>query len=377
MKHPKKLMALAALFVVAFALFWPGLAPNLDTPPQLYLHHSASYGSDTGGGNVVGIEPYMEPLDYATPDRFKQKLSGYLDAAQTKGWIKNNTIILLPEHLGTWLMATDQKNRVYSANNTASAMLPIILGNLSAFLKNYYIFENDDMAGASVIRAQTQQTAAAVLAVYSALAKDYHVTIVAGSQALMTPGVYPGSLSYGHGPIFNASFVFGPDGKPQNDAIRKVHPIPSETGFTQASSVEFLPVFETKGPTIGVLVCADSWFDDTTKRLADQGADLLLVPSFLEGTRWDEPWQGYVNDPPPDDGWRGDIGVITEGEAWVKHALPARAKKHGIKWGMNVFLKGDLWGMKGYGHALILENGKTHVGLAREDQAALYNLWLN
>jgi Carbon-nitrogen hydrolase len=375
--HPKKILALAVLIGAAFAVFWPGFTPDLSSPPALNLEHSASYGTNTGRGNVVGIEPYMVPLDYASPARFQQKLAGYFDAAQEKGWLGDNTIVLLPEHLGTWLMATNQKSRVYSASTTTSAMLPIITGNLTAFLKNYYIFDNPDMAGASVIRAQTRQTADAILAIYSALAKKYAVTIVAGSQALMTPGVYQDSLSYGHGPIFNSSFVFGPDGRPQIDAIRKVHPIPSEIGFTQASKAEYLPVFKATNHTIGVLVCADSWFDDTTRSLASQGADLLLVPSFLEGTTWDEPWQGYVNDPPPDDGWRANIGVITEGEAWVKHALPARAKKHGIKWGMNVFLKGQLWDMKGYGHAIILENGITHVGAAREDKAALYNLWLN
>jgi len=376
-RHPKKLIFLAVLIGAAFYIFWPGFTPALNQPPALHLTHSQSYGTDTNTGNVVGIEPYMEPLDYATAARFQQKLTGYFDAAKSKGWLGTDTIILLPEHLGTWLMAANQKTRVYNAENTASAMLPIISSNIPAFLKNYYIFDNPDMNTASVIRMQTRQTADAVLTVYSALAKKYGVTIVAGSQALMTPGVYPDSLSYGHGPIFNSSFVFGADGKPQIDAIRKVHPIPSETGFTDASNAEFLPVFKTANRTIGVLVCADSWFDDTTASLASQGADLLLVPSFLEGTPWDAPWQGYLNDIPGVDNWQKDIGQISEGDAWVKHALPARAKKHGIRWGMNVFLKGNLWGMKGYGHAIILENGTTHVGKASEDEAALYNLWLD
>ena len=376
-RHPKKLISLAVLIGAAFYMFWPGFTPDFSNPPSLYLHHTKSYGTNTGAGNVIGIEPYMEPLDYATPDRFKQKLTGYFDAAMENGWIGADTIILLPEHLGTWLMATRQKSRVYNASTTVDAMVPIIAGNLAAFAKNYYIFDNADMSSASVIRMQTQHTADAVFKVYSALAKKYGVTIVAGSQALMTPGIYPDALSYGHGPIFNSSFVFGPDGKPQIDAIRKVHPIPSETGFTDASNAEFLPVFKTANRTIGVLVCADSWFDDTTASLVSQGADLLLVPSFLEGTPWDAPWQGYLNDVPGVDNWQKDIGQISEGDAWVKHALPARAKKHGIRWGMNVFLKGNLWGMKGYGHAIILENGTTHVGASDHTGAAIYNLWLN
>lgn len=375
-RHPKKLMVLAVLIVAAFYLFWPGLTPDLSKSPSLYLNHSNSYGTNTGDGNVVGIEPYMDPLDYATPTRFKKKLTGYFDAARESGWIQAGTIVLLPEHLGTWLMAANQKTRVYEATNTESAMLPIISSNLPSFFKNYYIFDNPDMNAASVIRMQTRQTADAVLSVYSALAKEFNVTIVAGSQALMTPGIYPNSLSYGHGPIFNSSFVFGPDGTPQIDAVRKVHPVPSETGFADASQSGFLPTFKVGTHTLGVLICADSWFDDTTGTLASQGTDLLLVPSFLESTPWDMPWQGYVNDTPATEDWQQDVGQITEGEAWLKHALPARAKKYGIKWGMNVFLKGNLWGKKGYGHALILENGITHVGASDHTSAAIYNLWL-
>lgn len=194
----------------------------------------------------------------------------------------------------------------------------------------------------------------------------------------MTPGAYPDSLSYGHGPIFNAGFVFGPDGSAQNDAIRKVHPIPAETGFTTASKPEFLPTFNlASGQKLGVLICADSWFEDTTDFLANEGVDIVLVPSFLSNTPWDAPWQGYLNDTPQADNWRQDVGKITEGEAWVKYALPAQLARNNIRWGMNVFLKGQLWGQKGDGRAIIIENGDLHVGEADADTPAIYNLWLN
>jgi len=375
-RHKKKIGFMAALLWAAIYFFWAGFAPDLSEPSRLFLNHTESFGSDSGRGNVVGIEPYMQPLDYATPARFKAKIAGYLDAARGKGWIKADTVVLLPEHIGTWLMTVNQGSRIYSAANAQRAMLPIIASHLPAFLKNYYIFDNKAKAQATIIRAQTRTTADAVLRIFSELAKEYSITIVAGSQALMTPGVYPDSLTYGHGPIFNSSFVFSPDGQAQIDAVRKVHPIPSETGFTQASLADFLPVFEGPHRKFSVLICADSWFDDTNTLVAERGAELLLVPSFLEGTAWDTPWQGYLNDGPPDGIWRADIGKISEGDAWIKYALPAQAKKHGIKWGMNVFLKGKLWEWEGFGRAIILENGVTHIGKAREDEAALYNLWL-
>ncbi|MFC4348229.1 nitrilase-related carbon-nitrogen hydrolase [Kordiimonas lipolytica] len=375
-RHKKKLIALAVLVAAGFYLFWPGLKPNLSEAPALHLKVTASYGTDTGSGNVVGIEPYMEPLDYATPDRFQAKIDGYLAAAKQKGWLKPGTIVLLPEHIGTWLLAAGQGNRVYDASSSSEAMLPIITHNLPQFLKNLFIFDDPDNTSAALIRTRTRASADAQLKVYGALSRKYDITLVAGSSALMTPGVYPDSLSYGHGPIFNAGFVFGPDGVPQEDAVRKVHPIPSETGFTTGSKPEFLPTFSLADYKFGVMICADSWFDDTTSYMAGEGVELLLVPSFLTDTMWDAPWQGYLNDAPPGDAWKADIGKITEGEAWVKYALPAKAERHGIQWGMNVFLKGSLWDLKGSGRALILEGGTLHIGEGGDDGAALYNLWL-
>lgn len=375
--HPKKIFALVTIIVAGVWLFWPGFAPDLSGPPKLHLGVSESFGTDTGAGNVIGIEPFMEPLDYATPARFQAKLDGYLKAAADKGWVGENTIVLLPEHIGTWLIATNQQSRVYSASTTDAAMRPIIMGNLPQFLKNLFIFDGTDKITAAVIRTRTRVSADAQYRVYSALARKYGVTLIAGSSALMTPGVYPDGLSYGHGPIFNAAFVIGPDGQPREDAVRKVHPIPSEVGYIKASKANYLPHFETKDRQIGVLICADSWFADTTRFLADQGIDLLLVPSFLEGASWTDPWQGYVGDEPADDTWRDDVGKITEGEAWQKYALPAKAKAFGIRWGMTVFLKGNLWGHKGSGRALILENGVPHIGKGGNDGATLYNLWLH
>lgn len=324
----------------------------------------------------MGVEPYMEPSDYSSADHFEAKLNGYLQEVKSRGWLKDNTIILFPEHLGTFLMAANSGSRVYSASTTDSALRPLVAANLLTFLKNYFIFDDADNFTAAAIRTQSSQVADIARAVYGHLAQKYGVTIVAGSQALMTPGVYPNSLSYGHGPIFNSSFVFAPSGKAQLDAVRKVHPTLSETGFTRASNAEFLFPFDHTTHSFGVLICADSWFEDTVDSLASQGARLLLVPAFLDNTAWDEPWQGYLNDLPEHSEWKKDVGKITEGDAWIKYALPFHAKRADVLWGMTVFLKGTLWQHRGDGRAIILEDGFVHIGKSDEKGAALYNLWL-
>ncbi len=377
MKYKKTLLFLAVTTVAAFYLVWPGFTPKLPPAPNLHILHTESYGKNSGYGNVVGIEPYMEQLDYATPASFKAKLDGYFSEAVKNGWFADETIVLLPEHIGTWLAYSNSGSRVYEANSASAAALPIVFSNLFQYLKNIFIFDEKDNISAAFIRTQTQKTAAIINDIFGELASKYNVTIVAGSTALMTPGVYPNRLSYGHGPIFNTSFVFGPDGKAQNDAIRKVFPILSEAGFTQASSAEYLPTFKTNHHKFGVMICADSWFNGPSSYLKKEGVDLLLVPSFLSNADWNSPWHGYTaGTHSKNAAWKQDVNQITEGEAWIKYALPAQMKKHDIKWGMNVFLKGRLWGEHGDGHALIIENGTLHIGKTGSEGAAIYNLWL-
>ncbi len=372
----KRLGKTAFLLAVAFAaasfVFWPGFRPNLDHPPILHLTHSESFGENTGAGNVVGIEPVMEPLDYATPERFKAKIAGYLNEAQEKGWLNANTIVLLPEHLATWLVATDMGARVYSADDSTLPLIRILASEPVEALKSLFIFDDADPWAAALFRARADILSENIQHVFGGLAKEYGVTLIAGSAALMTAGIYDEGLSYGHGPIFNASFIFGPDGLPIEDAVRKSHPIPSEQGFIKSFPAKAQPVFTLGDLEYAVLICADSWFDD----MYPPAAELILVPAFLTGATWDTPWAGYVGDEPAGDNWRADIGNITEGEAWVRYALPAKAKARGIVDGMTVFLKGSLWGARGDGRALILQDGTLHTGEAGPSEAAIYNLWL-
>lgn len=359
-------------------LFWPGWP--VDRAPSIAPHpviHTQSWGQNSSEGNVVGIEPVMTPMDYASEARFEAKLSTYLELAASRDWISNNTIILLPEHIGTGLITVNQSSRAYSKTFSFDAGLIIITRHLIEFAKNYFIFKDPDNLTAALIRTRTRASADAQMRVYSGLAKKYGVTLVAGSSSLMTPGLYKDSLSYGHGPIFNAAFVFGPDGRPQNDAIRKVQPSSEEAGFTKASNARFLPVFDLPNTRkAGVLIGIDSWFDNTVDYAAGQNADLLLVPSFLSNKPWDAPWEGYRVAKPENEGWREDVGTITEEEAWIKYGLPAQAERHGIRWGMTVFLKGELWGQRGHGRALVIEDSQLHIGTADENTPAVYNLWL-
>ncbi|WP_191253216.1 nitrilase-related carbon-nitrogen hydrolase [Kordiimonas sediminis] len=319
----------------------------------------------------------MEPLDYATAERFQTKLDLYFRRAKKEGWFQKNTIVVLPEHIGTWLVASDQKSRVYNASTLTSASSYIAAWHPLQILKNLIIFDQEDKkVEAALFRSRSSEMAKMQYDIFGELAKKYQITLVAGSSILMTPGVFDRTLSYGHGPLFNAGFVFGPDGKPMVDAIRKVHPVTDEVGLIRRGVADYLPTFSASEINFAVLICADSWFADTYGAVKSASPDIIIVPAFLSDQSWEMPWQGYRDDQPAFDGWKADVGRISEGEAWQTYTLTQPDHTKIAEYGMTVFLKGTLWDIKGSGRALIKQGDTQHVGQNGDDGAALYNLWL-
>ncbi len=78
-------------------------------------------GEDTGSGNLLGIQPYMTPADYASEERFHEKLDGYLRRGHEAGFVGEKTVVVFPEYLGAWLVAIGEKESVRSARTVAEA----------------------------------------------------------------------------------------------------------------------------------------------------------------------------------------------------------------------------------------------------------------
>lgn len=79
----------------------------------------------------------------------------------------------------------------------------------------------------------------------------------------------------------------------------------------------------------------------------------------------------------PTDIDKTDIGKITEYEAWKKYSMLGRIQEAGIKTGVNVFLRGELWNLGTDGHTLIWCNNKVQELAAPNDKTgSLINVWL-
>ncbi len=348
-----------------------------DSPSDLCLEDVIAYGDDRGRGNLLGVQPFMFPADYASEERFLLKLDGYLEAARREGWLNERTIVVFPEYLGTWLVVAGEKEQIYRARSIAGAMRVVVLSNLFSLLPGLWSAQAADRLRYALFRMKAARMAAIYHRVFSRLAARYAVTIVAGSIVLPSPQVRDGRLSAGEGPLYNVSAVYRPDGTAHASLARKAFPTAEELPFIARAPVEELPVFDTPAGRLGVLVCADSWYPAPYEVLRAKGVELITVPSYLSPDGiWQRPWKGYSGAAAPDDVDVADVGRLTEGEAWLKYALAGRIGRSGARYGINVFLRGRLWDLGADGHTIMV-SGSTVTEAKHVTGAALVNLWLS
>ena len=343
---------------------------------HLRIEDVVEYGMDARRGNLLGIQPFMLPDDYRSADTFRAKLDGYLDVAARRGWLGERTLVVFPEYVGTWLVVAGEKSRVVHASTIAAAMRTLVLSHPVRFVRTLPSARAQDAVKYSLFRLKAPVMAGIYHAVFSGLAREYGVTIVAGSIVLPSPGISGGELVIGDGELYNVSAVYRPDGSPHEDLVRKVFPIRDELPFTAPASAADLPVFETPAGRLGVLICADSWYPAPYGAIVAQKADFVAVPSYLapDGI-WTQHWRGYDGGPAPDDVDARDIQAIAEGEAWLKYALAGRLPRAGIDHGINVFLRGDLWDLGSDGHTVLVRE-RAVMEARHVAGAAIVNSWL-
>ena len=369
------LLLILLLGLVAGYAVWTQFRPSGLFLADLRSEVALNQGTPGEHGNLLGIQPQLYANDYRSPAALRIKLAAYLEQARSEGLLNNKTIVVLPEHIGTWLVASGEKNEVYSATSVSEAMLWLAASNPLQLLKALFAAKGQDRLADALFRMKAEQMARDYQTLFGGLAKEYGVTLVAGSIVLPEPRIEDGKLLPGSGPLYNISQVFDNDGQPIGQPQRKVVPIIDEQGFTASAQADQLTVVETPAGRLGVLVCADSWFPQNYQALAKQQVDLLAVPAFLTGNgNWDKPWGGYNGAATPTD-VQLKAGELSEGDAWQRLAMAGRIEQSGAHAGITVFMRGQLWDMGSDGHSLVADdNGHT---VSADDQGArLINLWL-
>ncbi len=347
--------------LILYGLLRPAVCDELLKMPS--LRYGEVGAVPTARATLVGFQPYMEPRDYRCERSFAAKVGAYLDSARARGYLRPGSVAVFPEYIGTWLVLMRESGLgIRWATTLQGALTWFVLRHPWAFWKAYKEAQKAglaDPAAAAVFQVKAEAIARAYHRTFSSLSRRYGVTLVAGSVVLPGARIQNDSLVVQVGaPLENVSVVYGPDGRPFPQIVRKAFPIATELTFTRPGRVEELPVFQTAAGRLGVLICADSWFPQSYQALGR--VDLLVVPSYLMGDScWGLPWRGYSGWPAPPD---VRSQALTEGEAWLTYAMGGRLPRFDTAAvGLNVFLRGRFWELGADGRAIVVWQGRPHA----------------
>lgn len=325
--------------------------------------------------NILGIQPFMEARDYLNQEVFYAKLNAYLTAADQNGLLKRNSLVVFPEYIGSWLVISGEKHLVAEKEKLSDAISTLIFTNLVDFGLSYLGSEEEDRTAGALFRMKAQKMAREYFNTFSRLAQEQKCHIAAGSIILPGPSVLDGELLINSSqPLYNASFIFGPDGKIIGQPVLKSFPIPSELPFVTAADPATIPVFNLPMGKTSLLICADSWYPEIYQPLKDQEVEIVVVPSFLAANDgMSQLWNGYQGAPPPVGTDLDDVEKITEWEAWEKYAFPAQMSNTPAKVGLGVFLRGNLWDLGSDGQPIAYYQGRK-IQVEKAEQAGIWSL---
>jgi hypothetical protein len=294
-------------------------------------------GSDRKLGNLIAIEPSFLSLDFYSEENFKNSLIPLFEKAKKENAIDRKTIIILPEHIGTGLYFLNENRSIYFSN------IDIVIGNLKQihkeFIEKFKIScketecKTKDVELEAIVYEKKDQVAEIYHRTFSELAKEYSVTIIAGSILLPNPKIEKGNLISDKGPIFNVSLSYLPNGKIINQIIKKVHLNEMEKNFIQPGEVNQDLVISVPGWKVGVLLGIDSFYSSMYAQISKTKVDGIVSPSssFFEEKVLDEKSQTID---------------LQESEDWYRYSIKERFLETKAKVALQLFWKGKFGDIK-------------------------------
>jgi predicted amidohydrolase len=369
------LFSLALIAALTSYALWTADRPTGHYLSDLRIDLAVDQGVRADRGNLLGIQPELFPTDYQNPGHLRRKLAAYLQTARELGLLSDKTVVVLPEHIGTWLMISGEKDELYQAGTLKDAMNWLAISNPLAFIRGLISAQGDNRLNDAYLRMKADSMARDYQAMFGGLAREFGVTLVAGSIVLPEPSVSEGELKIGRGALYNSSLVFGRDGRPLGQPQRQQHPVFEQRDVLEADRQDALRVVDTPAGRLGVLIGSDSWYPRYYRQLNDQGVQLIAVPAFVSGRdTWNKPWNGYKGLSTPSE-VSLKPGEMSEGQAWHRLTLTSQLPISQAKGGVSVFLRGQFWDNGSAGQSFISHDGQ-HFPDGDARGARLLNLWL-
>lgn len=255
---PLALLLAAALALLVY-LDWTQdrrsgpLLSDLRTRPIL------SEGEPGEAGNLLAVEVRLLPADYQSRERLHLKFATYLDQARDAGLLNPRTVVILPEHVGTGLFALGEKPEVQQARTLRDAMQWTALSNPREYLRGLFGNPSDDRRTQSVLRFKARQMAADYQAIFSGLAREYGVTLIAGSIVLPEPRLQDGQLRPGEGPLRQVSLGFDAQGRVLGPLLYKHALTRYERRYSEAPAAQPVRSLPTPAGRLAVFIGCDGY----------------------------------------------------------------------------------------------------------------------
>lgn len=319
MRTYSKLLGIAVLALAGLTIYLNWTADRRSGPllSDLRVLPIESQGQPDEGGNLLGIETRLLPADYQSRERLQLKFATYLDQARQAGLLNSRTVVVLPEHVGTGLFALGEKPEVQQARTLRDAMQWMALSNPWEYLQALIDNEGDDRRTEAALKIKAQSMANDYQQIFGGLAKEYGVTVVAGSIVLPEPYLEGGRLRIGTGPLRQVSLSFTPDGNALGPLQYKLRLSRYERRYSEAPTEQAISVLQTPAGRLAVLLGCDGY----TRRPPAE-AEILAVA----GARQDPVDACGANLPTEADLAR--IEVRTLGLPWNLVGSPRRPTQH-------------------------------------------------
>ncbi|TAG30211.1 MAG: hypothetical protein EAZ13_02975 [Sphingobacteriia bacterium] len=212
-----------------------GVPPTDDMLVKIEVDSASiqAIGKDSGRGNTLCIQPFMTAINYANEPSFRESIRPYLIAARSKQLLNAKTLVVLPENIGNFLVAYEEKESLYKKNTVEEAVNAIIAGNIFKFSIAYFNAPSmGDKKKYALFQMKAKQIVEVYNRVFSNLAKEFKVSIAAGSIVLPNPSIASDcSIKLNKGELYHTYAVFNPDGKIVSPLEKKIFELKDSASF--------------------------------------------------------------------------------------------------------------------------------------------------
>lgn len=293
---------------------------------------------------LVAVQMTLDLADFWSYESFEAKIREQMDAATADLDPELETLVVFPEDVGLMLVVQGMESRLAGIDSIEEAISTAVSSRALALAWTRLIRWKSWVPALFLNR--NRLIAETYFGVFSDVASEYGVHIVAGSVVLPPYRISDGVVEWERGPsshsVYNTSYLFGPDGLVigKQDKVELIELELDGALNLNAGRVEDLQVFDTPLGRIGIAICLDAFDDAVVARLTELEAQILVQPSANPG-EWND-WQQTD---------------------WLRSSHQRVAVEQQFAYGINPMLNGPLWDINFYGQSGIVAADGTEAEL--------------